>query len=162
MQKCCLVQAWTELKPRRWGEYSRLTHVDRWNTHLHAHEHTPNLTFCVYCRHVAPAVSLDNIHHGSGLLHIWWHHSHEIFIQALLAGRCTLRTLSVAFPGVFVCRFSSYTTNLHTYIFTLFTTKSLRLVHKFCNFWKPYETLCEQNAARCCIMPTQQLRVCSF
>lgn len=44
-----------------------------------------NLTLCVYGRDVAPVVSLDDVHHGFGLLHIRWHHPHEIFIQALLA-----------------------------------------------------------------------------
>lgn len=33
-------------------------------------EENNGLTLCVYRGHVAPAVSLDDVHHGSGLLHI--------------------------------------------------------------------------------------------
>lgn len=81
----------------RWRDKERMKDWPMWRSNTHTHTHTHSLTLCVYRRHVAPAVSLDNIHHGFGLLHIWWHHSHEIFIQALLAGIYTFRSLAVDF-----------------------------------------------------------------
>lgn len=107
------------------GEIKSEWKTDQCGAVTHTHMHS--LTLCVYCRHIAPAVSLDNIHHGFGLLHIWWHHSHEIFIQALLAGIYMFRSLAVDF-WCFCVRRSTYQLLNHLYYI-----RSFIRVHKSCS-----------------------------
>lgn len=64
-------------------------------------------TFGVYRRHVAPVVSLDNVHHGSGLLGIRRHHSHEVLIKGLKQWKTSQRHTGNNQPLEAVLHFAS-------------------------------------------------------
>lgn len=61
-------------------------------------------TFSIDSRNIAPAVSLHDVDHRSGLLSIWRHHPHKVLIKALKQWKSD----QWASPGQnpdFVCRF---------------------------------------------------------